>query len=261
MAMDNRLLVPRYKYDPDAARYLAAVEAADGQALETPVRVAINTFFRAVKDAGIYSDLKSAAILCGARTITGALVPLAGTAPTANGFVAGDYSRTAGLAGDGTSYLNSNRANDADGQNDAHISAWCSAARSSTAATEVLIGANGGETRLLYGRVGGGWTLRCFGADYNSGAEDIGFVGISRDGAANEDAIANGVSAFPDSTSQAPIAGDIHVFGRPGGTPLRTDATIAFYSIGTSLGSDPATGLAALDTAVDNLISDIGAAL
>jgi hypothetical protein len=34
-----------------------------------------------------------------------------------------------------------------------------------------------------------------------------------------------------------------------------SDATIAFYSIGTSLGTDPAVGLADLDTAVTNLIN------
>jgi hypothetical protein len=40
-----------------------------------------------------------------------------------------------------------------------------------------------------------------------------------------------------------------------------SDATIAFYSIGTSLGTDPAVGLADLDTAVTNLITAIGEAL
>jgi hypothetical protein len=115
MPMNPRLLVPRATFDADAAAYLRAVEAADGQALETPVKRAVDDFFRGTKADGTFSALKAACILCGARTLAGALVPLAGTAPTnvADGFVAGDYTRggaTPGLQGDGTSYLDSGRA-------------------------------------------------------------------------------------------------------------------------------------------------------
>jgi hypothetical protein len=56
--------------------------------------------------------IKASCILAGARTLAGALVPLAGAAPTNVGpFVSGDYNRKTGLVGDGsTKYLNSNRA-------------------------------------------------------------------------------------------------------------------------------------------------------
>jgi hypothetical protein len=46
MPMNPRLLVPRATFDPDAAAYLRAVEAADGQALETPVKRAVDDFFQ-----------------------------------------------------------------------------------------------------------------------------------------------------------------------------------------------------------------------
>jgi hypothetical protein len=90
MPMNPRLLVPRATFDPDAAAYLRAVEAADGQALETPVKRAVDDFFKGTKADGTFWDaLKASCILCGARTLAGALVPLVGTAPTNNNFVAG----------------------------------------------------------------------------------------------------------------------------------------------------------------------------
>lgn len=69
-------------FDPDAAAYIAAVEAADGQPLEPAVKTAINSFVVGCKADGIWAAIKAACILAGARTLSGALVPLAGTAPT-----------------------------------------------------------------------------------------------------------------------------------------------------------------------------------
>jgi hypothetical protein len=88
--------------DPDAAAYIAAVEAADGQALEAAVRAAINSFVVGCKVDGIWSAIKASCILAGARTLSGALVPLVGTAPTNNNFVSGDYNRETGLVGNTT---------------------------------------------------------------------------------------------------------------------------------------------------------------
>ena len=68
--------------DPDAAVYVAAVEAADGQSLETATKVAIHSFVKGCKADGIWPSIKASCILAGARTLTGALIPLAGTAPT-----------------------------------------------------------------------------------------------------------------------------------------------------------------------------------
>ena len=101
MPMNNRLLRPTTGLDPDAAKYLQAVEAADGEPLEPAVRTAINAFFRDTKTAGVFSSLKACCILAGARTLAGALVPVVGDAPTAYGFVEGDFDRL-GLTGDGT---------------------------------------------------------------------------------------------------------------------------------------------------------------
>jgi hypothetical protein len=88
--------------DPDAGRYIAAVEAADGQLLEFGVGKAINDFVVGCKQDRIWDAIKASCILAGARTRLGALVPLVGTAPTPFNFVDADYNRKTGLAGNGT---------------------------------------------------------------------------------------------------------------------------------------------------------------
>jgi hypothetical protein len=92
--------------DPDAAAYIAAVEAEDGDVLEAGVVTAIDNFVIGCKADGIWAAIKACCILAGARTLDGALVPLVGPAPTNFNFLAGDYNRAAGLKGDGsTKYL------------------------------------------------------------------------------------------------------------------------------------------------------------
>lgn len=95
-----------YGYDTDASDYIQRVEAADGQQLELPVRLALDAFIRACKADGIWNAIKASCILAGARTLSGALIPLVGTAPTNFNFVAADYNRKTGLLGNGsTKYL------------------------------------------------------------------------------------------------------------------------------------------------------------
>jgi hypothetical protein len=116
-----------YSFDSDASTYIDAVETADGQALETGVRVAINDFVLGCKQDGIWNAIKASCILAGARTLSGALVPLVSTmpSPTNYNFVAGDYNRKTGLIADGsTKYLDSNRNNSTDSQNSKHIAAY-----------------------------------------------------------------------------------------------------------------------------------------
>ena len=105
---NSLLLAPTY--DPDAQAYITAVEAADGQALESGVRDAVNTLVLALKTNSLWTPALQLLLPSGARTLTGALVPLKGAAPTNNGFVSGDYSRKLGLGqtNNTTKWLNSN---------------------------------------------------------------------------------------------------------------------------------------------------------
>lgn len=84
-------------YDPDAQSHIAAVEAADGQALEVGVKNAMNALVVGYKAQGIWTLAAQLLMPCGPRTLAGALVPLKGVAPTNNGFLDGDYNRKTGL--------------------------------------------------------------------------------------------------------------------------------------------------------------------
>lgn len=97
-------------YDPDALIYMRAVEAADGQSLEYPVKAAINTYVVTLKADSVWTSAAQLLLPCGPRTLAGALKPLKGTAPTNVNFVSGDYNRENGLgkASNSNAYLNSN---------------------------------------------------------------------------------------------------------------------------------------------------------
>jgi hypothetical protein len=115
--------VSEMSLDTDAAAYITAVETADAASLPNNIKFAINNFVIGAKADGFWSAIKAACFLAGPATLNGALVPLVGPAPTNVGglFVSGDYNQLTGLKGNGTSkYLNTNRNNNADGQNNNH---------------------------------------------------------------------------------------------------------------------------------------------
>jgi hypothetical protein len=86
-------------FDPDAAVWIAGVEAADGQALEEGVKQAMNTLVATLKSqVGLWDNIEIFAPLAGPRTLAGCMVPLKGTAAfTAVNATSGDYSRTTGI--------------------------------------------------------------------------------------------------------------------------------------------------------------------
>jgi hypothetical protein len=273
MAMDNRLLVPRYKYDPDAARYLAAVEAADGQALETPVRVAIDTFIKGLKATpGLFDAIKASCILCGARTITGALVPLAGAAPTAQGgWASGDYSRTDGMTGDANAlYLDTNFPGNSLASDSVFAFVNGSGFQTDDSGFKCPIGvlAEGGPAGLFdiaeynsggrFGRVGS----LSLAAGSASGILSDCSIAVSATSNTSLSLYQNGIELDSNSGARLPIfsSDNLYVFTRNqlGGINGTTDATINIYIIGDGL---PSGSVSALHTAVDNLITAIGEAL
>jgi hypothetical protein len=268
MPMNPRLLVPRATFDPDAAAYLRAVEAADGQALETPVKRAVDDFFRGTKADGTFSALKAACLLCGARTLAGALVPLVGAAPTnvADGFVEGDYTRggaTPGLQGDGTSYLDSGRANNADPQNDKHASIYVSVATTSDiAGGRAYLGVGGndsGAMNILSRQVAPlsiDSRLNNATAAANGNNSAVGFIGINRDSSLNYSARIEATNYTNAAVSQTPQSGNVYLYRLNWATAgLTCNVGLAFYSIGEAL------DLEALDARVTALVTAIGAAV
>jgi hypothetical protein len=111
------LIVPRRRvastYDTDAQTYITAVEAADGQSLETATKDAINTLVLALKAGNIWTNAAQIILPCGPRSLAAAAgLALKGTNPTNNGFTSGDYNRKTGLgaASNTSKWLNSNTA-------------------------------------------------------------------------------------------------------------------------------------------------------
>jgi hypothetical protein len=250
--------------DPDAAAYITAVETADTEPLEERTKIAIDNFVLGCKADGIWSAIKASCILAGARTLTGALVPLVGTAPTNVGglFVSGDYNRKTGLVGNGsTKYLNSNRADNVSPQNSNHASVY-----STTAPTVSgnLIG-GGGDISLVqaFTQIFSSSTFAIGPRNHDLGSASfgssglVGFGGHSRNSSASYQLRFNGSNTPVTESSLAPTANNLFVFARNnnGTVGNYTNARLAFYSIGESL------DLALLDARVTDLITAFAAAI
>jgi hypothetical protein len=251
--------------DAEADAYIAAVEAADGQALEPGVKFAIKNFVLCCKDDGIWPAIKASCILAGARTLTGALLPLVGTAPTSFNFVAGDYNRKTGLKGDrtliagSTKYINSNRASNADPQNNEHLSVY---------ATEYIVPPGNGYF-IGAGLVGAGVTMivgrsgdtgsRMRSANFDSGFPQLvvpTLIGVSRSASNSFTYTINKGINSVNRASDGVLAANTFVFATNNSSPVEpTNARLAFYSIGESL------NLALLDARVTDLINAFAAAI
>ena len=234
--------------DPDAKSYIAAVEAADGQALESGVVTAINDFVVGCKADGIWNAIKASCILAGARTLGGALVPLTGAAPTNFNFVSGDYNRKTGLKGDGsTKYLDSNRNNNADPRDSQHLCVFASEALSDIS-RYMGSGSNAGSSTV--GLSGSNFGFRSRNAsNFDTGALMAnGFLGKSRADGATVTSRISLTTRTHNQTSNAPASETIEVFR---GAVAPTASRFSFYSIGESL------DLALLDTRVTRLMAEM----
>ena len=247
-----------FTYDEDAGNYIQAVEGASGdnQALEPATRKAINNFVIGCKQDGIWTAIKASCILSGARTLAGALQPLVGTAPTNNGFIGlgTDYVRKTGLVGDGsTKYLNSNRNNNADPQDNRHLAVYASTASSVFNFARLIqagVG-NNGSSFIVTGSSNSQPYI--VGLSTNAGTlssvlpTQAGFLGASRTTSSALFFRAANSSSSLANTSQSPVSGNYFVIGKP--SEQHSSARLAFYSIGESL------DLARLDARVTDLIN------
>jgi hypothetical protein len=249
-------LAPNYA-DADVNAYINAVETADKQLLETGVRDAINTFITGCKSDGTWTAIKASCILMGAHTLSGALVPLVGSAPTNVNFVGGDYNRKTGLVGNGsTKYLNTNRNNNADPQDSKHVCVYSTAAGGGGISIGCGNLSDTGRTviaRVPAGSVHAARVHNATNSNFGDGA-GTGFIGASRSGSASFVARMNGVNATLTQTSETPQNENIGVLGRTTGASYSSER-IAFYSIGESL------TLSVLDSRLSALYTAIGAAI
>jgi len=268
------VLKPGYGFDSDASTYIDAVETADGQALETGVRIAINDFVLGCKQDEIWDAIKASCILAGARTLDGALVPLvkqpADSAPARFGTEGGwNYNRETGLQGNGqNNYINSGRNNNADPQNSKHLAVYFGAALSIQSVFRAHIGVLSQNLSQTGASIIGTDTAVANSRYRINGSTPavvasglaVGLKAASRSVSGEIVSRQNGTSATTASTSETPANNDLYLFARnitgPGGSiDSYSDARLSFYSIGESL------DLAKLDTRVSNLITAIGAAI
>jgi len=253
------ILAKDYPADADVKAYVAAVEAADGQALELEVIKAYDNFILGCKHDGIWNAIKASCILAGARTTNGALVPLKGTAPTPVNFDLisdTDYDRKTGLVGDAsTKYLASNYAFPTSLQNNCHIGGYLSV----VATNGLLVGgygdvsANGSYLSNTASRLYQTSSVTFSPSDTTSS----GFRGVSRNNSSNYLYRRAGSNETANIASLAITHENQGVFARNlnGSYDGFRDGRLAFYSIGESL------DLALLDARVSTLISDLGAAI
>jgi hypothetical protein len=182
-------------------------------------------------------------------------------APTAEGgWASGDYDRATGLTGNPTAslYLDSRRAGDDDLQNDRHRAAYVTVTPS--LASKAYMGHTNGTNQFddIYHANGVSYIRSMTTGPAYNGTTETGFIGYSRDSSATVDFEVFSASATDAAyTSTTPLTSNVLVFGsnESGGPGRFTDATIAFYSIGTSL------DIAKLDTHISSYVTAIGAAL
>jgi len=254
---------PGFNYDTNASAYIDAVEVADGQALETATRYAINDFVIGCKNDGIWNAIKASCILAGARTLAGALVPLVGTAPTNNNFVSGDYNRETGLVGNGsTKYLNTNRNNNADPQDSHSQGVFVHTAQPSGSAgyIGVATGAITGATHIgvSYGSSSVFFRSRAITSSTSSGLQgSTGLLGTTRSSGSSFTFRVASASTTSNTASETSASGNVYVFARnvSDAIDVPTSGRLQFYWIGESL------DLALLDARVTDLINAFAAAI
>jgi hypothetical protein len=258
------LLINPYRFSPsrfisndaNVVSYILAVEAADGQQLESGVITAVESFITGCKSDGIWGAIKTACILAGARTLAGALVPLVGAAPTNNNFVSGDYNRENGLKGNGsTKYLDSNRPANSSPQNDVHAAVYL------TEASSLAGRAYCGSTASASGSTSFGRNTattifaRCQSSSFLTlNGNPTGLFAIDRNNSSFFTARILGNNNTANISSQAATSKTFEFFSVDNGQ-FKSSGRLSYYSIGESL------DLAALDARVSTLMTDLAVAI
>ena len=253
--------------DPDAAAWIAAVEAADAAPLEPGVVAAVVAFVSGLKQDGLWPKIEASCILAGARSLAGALVPLRGPAPTSINFTNGDYSRKTGLVGDGfTTRIDTNYSNvQAGGQNDKLAVIWVSQSFTGTTAFRGLFGSANQNGGTMLRRAS---NLTDLQARFSSMAVALGrdtalatgTIGLNRSSPNGFTLRLGGVDSFRSSLSVEQFPGNICVHSV--GTANLGNARIAFYAFGRALGNDGGTsGLAKLDARLTDLMTALAEAI
>jgi len=195
------------RFDSDALRWITAVEVADGSPIEEGCKLAMNQLIIDLKGASIYNKLDSLVIKMAARTLAGALIDVKNPTSswTNNGFVSGDYNRTTGLIGNGSSkYLSSGINNNTLAQDDFAIFTYVTAVNTGT--NDHYMGAGLGSTGGITFRRESASDVKFFGADstgdVDANAQAAGLIGMRRTDSAEFQSRGGGANFTHTRTSQ-----------------------------------------------------------
>ena len=222
-------------YDADAQTWFTAVEAVSS--ISTANKVAVSAFVAGCKSDGVWTAIKASCLLCAADDLTGALVPLVGSAPTNTSFVFGDYSRTAGLIGNTSKHLSANRNTGDDPQDNAHMATWVTTAPTS-GVLSYFMGGTGSAPQSYISQAATNALASRFRTSSTSliAGEGIttGFKGVSRSASAQYIVRTGGANSTRVTASAAITSNAMGVFSLST-TTSRSDARLAFYSFGEAL--------------------------
>ncbi|MFZ9960568.1 MAG: hypothetical protein ACO3GP_09265 [Candidatus Limnocylindrus sp.] len=217
-------------YDADAAAYFAAIASA-GSSISAANKAAVDAFVKGCKADGIWTAIKACCLLAGPDDLTGALVPLVGTAPTNVNFVSGDYNRTTGLVGDGsTKYLDSNRAGNAEAQN--NCSYWVRVTTTGSGAYmgNTISSAVSGQILLAFNN---GYRIKSGTITTTGSVVNNSLCGMSRSLPSEFSIRTNGATTNHLVASDGNQAANIRVFSRI--NVAYSNARISAYGIGESI--------------------------
>jgi hypothetical protein len=221
---------------------------AAGASITNANQAVFDTAFQAIYgNTNIANAIKQTGFLFGfsdgsggsGSAINGCFVPIVGSSVTNNNFVAGDYSRTAGLTGNGSNkYLNLNRANNADTQNSKHIFVSHATAGGSSGNALIGSGSASGDSYILDST-----SSNCSANSTLAFTKTIGgtnnSIGLNRGNSATQvraySGTGTGSTSLATSASTGVTSNTINLFQR-GGTNYYS-GTLFFYSIGSSFSS------------------------
>lgn len=269
------LLYPNYVQDHLDRVTAADVSAGNTQGLDLGVTDAFNTTLQAMVGDGSLgvsnnvlaqaaSLIKASCFMQGARTLSGALVPLAADmpAPTNFNFVAGDYDRRTGLVGNGsTKHLNGNYAISSTLSSNTHVSVFVSAVPTIASSLIEAFVLNGSVTGIYRDTSSASSFYSCWTSSNYSGPSlsNGTLAGVSRDNGTTMVVRSNNTSQTLSRAVAAtlPASHTPFIFARNsnGNPALRTNARLAFYSMGEFI--DLAildARIAALSTAIQSAI-------
>jgi len=243
-----------YGVRPRNADAVIFVDAETGEFSGTAEQTAASTQLEILLNAAVQSNISVTIESMSIREVIDDPI----NSPVGNGFVEGDYSRIAGLKGDGTSYIDTSRADSDDLQNNNHIAVFVNATPTGT--TQDFAGTHSATAERLLRR--DATTPTPISQYLNNDKSTGGTAGVpaagtlfasSRISQSEYTVRLNGANIPRISASTGVNALNAFIFCRNFNNfpfTFSTD-TLAFYSIGTSI------NLAQLDTRVSNLIASI----